>query len=206
MEDIISRKGEQSRTLIIAEATQVFSLKGFHATSVDEIARNVGMTKGAIYSHFDSKEGLCYAVLEKAGKMIQDKVGPFVAGETHACDKLLAMIRGHRSYAEDRIFQGGCLILNMSVEMDDMNEGLKEDLADRIRSWRQWIIRIVEEGKKRMEVRDEVDSDELATLIISTIMGAMAQFKMFSDLIFYDQTYTFFQRYLDLEVRAHDMK
>ena len=36
----------------------------------------MGLTKGAIYSHFDSKEGLCYAVLEKAGRMIQDKVAP----------------------------------------------------------------------------------------------------------------------------------
>ena len=162
----------------------------------------MGLTKGAIYSHFDSKEGLCYAVLEKAGKMIQDKVAPYVASQADACDKLLAMVCGHRSYAEDRVFEGGCIILNLAVEMDDMNEGLREDIAARIRGWRRWIIRIVEEGKKRMEIRDDVDSDELATLIISALQGAMTQFKMFSDLRFYDQTYEFFRRYLDLEVRA----
>ena len=84
-----------------------------------------------------------------------------------------------------------------------MNEGLREDLAARIRGWRRWIIRIVEEGKKRMEIRDDVDSDELATLIISALQGAMTQFKMFSDLRFYDQTYEFFRRYIDSEVRTY---
>ena len=184
------------------KAAQLFSRQGFHGTSVEDIAQAVGLTKGAIYSHFDSKEEICYAVLEEAGRTIQLKVSPYVRSESNACDQLLAMIRGYRSYAEDRVFVGGCIILNLAVEMDDINEGLSNDLAARIMSWRQWIIRIVEGGKSRGEIVDDVDADELATLIMSSLQGAMVQFKMFSDLRFYNQTYEFFQRYLDLAVRA----
>ena len=198
----ITKKGERSREIIVDRAAQLFSRKGFYGTSMEDIAEAVGLTKGAIYSHFGSKEDICYAVLEKAGRMIQGKVSPYVRSQSNACDQLLAMIQGYRSYAEDRVFEGGCIILNLAVEMDDINEGLRNDLAARIMGWRRWIMRIVEEGKGRKEVRDDVDSDQLATLIISSLQGAMIQFKMFSDLKFYDQTYEFFQRYLDLEVRA----
>ncbi len=183
-------------------AAQLFSRKGFHGTSMEDIAQAAGLTKGAIYSHFDSKEAICYTVLEQAGRMIQDKVSPYVRSQANACDQLLAMIRGYRSYAADRVFEGGCLILNLAIEMDDINEGLKRELAALIMSWRRWIMRIVEEGKRRKEIRDEADSDQLATMIISSLQGAMIQFKIFSDLRFYDQTYEFFQRYLDSEVRA----
>ncbi len=196
------KRGEKTREIIVDKAAQLFSRKGFYGTSVEDIAQAVGLTKGAIYGHFDSKEDICYAVLEKAGRMIQAKVNPYVRGEANACDQLLAMIRGHRSYAEDRVFEGGCIILNLAVEMDDTNEGLRDDLAARIMALRQWIIRIVEEGKRKGEIRAKVDSDQLATLIMSSLQGAMIQFKMFSDLRFYDQTYEFFQRYLDSEVRA----
>ena len=46
-------------------AAQVFAERGFRAASVDEIARQAGFSKGAVYWHFDSKEDLFFALLEE---------------------------------------------------------------------------------------------------------------------------------------------
>jgi TetR/AcrR family transcriptional repressor of nem operon len=196
------RKGARTREAIVNRAAQLFSVKGFCGTSIDDLVEAIGMSKGAIYSHFQGKEDIFYAVLEKAGRMIQDKVGPFVNAEDHACDRLLAMIKGYRAYAEDRVFDGGCLILNSAVEVDDVHDGFRLKIGERLTSWRRWVVGIVEKGKARGEVKIEVDAEELATLILSSIMGAMVQYKTFSDLRFFDQTYRFFQSYLASQVRA----
>jgi len=196
------RKGARTKEAIVDAAAQLFSVKGFCGTSIDDLVEAIGMSKGAIYSHFQCKEEIFYAVLEKAGRMIQDKVGPFVNAEEHACDRLLGMIRGHKAYAEDRVFAGGCLILNSAVEVDDVHEGFRGKIGERLTSWRRWVVGLVEKGKAQGQIKKEVDPEELATLIISSLMGAMLQYKTFSDLRFYDQTYRFFESYFASQVRA----
>ena len=56
---------EQTREEVIAAADRLFVERGFHATSVDQIAQAAGYTKGAVYSNFASKEDLFFAVYER---------------------------------------------------------------------------------------------------------------------------------------------
>lgn len=52
------------RTEIMDGAVQFFSVKGFHQTSVQEIANAAGISKGAFYKHFDSKESMLIEILK----------------------------------------------------------------------------------------------------------------------------------------------
>ena len=60
-----AEKRERTREELIAAAERLFTERGFHATSVDEIALEAGYTKGAVYSNFESKEDLFFAVYEQ---------------------------------------------------------------------------------------------------------------------------------------------
>ena len=55
----------QTRADLIAAADRLFTGNGFHATSLDAIADEAGYTKGAVYSSFESKEDLFFAVYEQ---------------------------------------------------------------------------------------------------------------------------------------------
>jgi AcrR family transcriptional regulator len=55
----------RTRAELVEAADALFSGQGFHATSVDQIADAAGYTKGAVYSNFDSKEDLFFAVYER---------------------------------------------------------------------------------------------------------------------------------------------
>jgi AcrR family transcriptional regulator len=50
---------------LISAAERLFVERGFHASTVDEIALEAGFTKGAVYSNFESKEDLFFAVYER---------------------------------------------------------------------------------------------------------------------------------------------
>jgi AcrR family transcriptional regulator len=60
-----AEKRKRTREELIAAAERLFTERGFHATSVDEIALEAGYTKGAVYSNFESKEDLFFAVYER---------------------------------------------------------------------------------------------------------------------------------------------
>ena len=56
-----------SQREIIAAAMRLISRQGFHRTSMSQIAEEAGLTKGAPYCHYRSKEGLGLAALDDVG-------------------------------------------------------------------------------------------------------------------------------------------
>jgi AcrR family transcriptional regulator len=61
---------EQRREVVLDAACRVFSANGFHAASIEEIAREAGITKPVIYHHFTSKRELHSAVFEHYAKQL----------------------------------------------------------------------------------------------------------------------------------------
>jgi AcrR family transcriptional regulator len=63
------RRRQLTRDSLISAAREVFTRKGFHAASLEEIAEAAGFTRGAIYSNFGSKEELLFAVIDRFDNM-----------------------------------------------------------------------------------------------------------------------------------------
>ncbi|MBE9375792.1 TetR/AcrR family transcriptional regulator [Saccharopolyspora sp. HNM0983] len=66
----LSRAQREQQILAVAE--QVFAADGYQASSMDEIARRVGLSKPMLYEYFGSKEGLLLACLERAKRELLD--------------------------------------------------------------------------------------------------------------------------------------
>ena len=62
----------QREEQILSAAEQVFAERGFHATSMDEVAERVGVTKPLIYEYFGSKEGLLSACITRARTQLRE--------------------------------------------------------------------------------------------------------------------------------------
>jgi AcrR family transcriptional regulator len=60
-----AERRERTREELLAAAEALFTTRGFHATTVDEVAAEAGYTRGAVYSNFTSKEDLFFAVYER---------------------------------------------------------------------------------------------------------------------------------------------
>lgn len=83
----LSRVEQQQRTRekVIDAAERLFVDEGFHAVSVDRVASEAGHTKGAVYSNFDSKEDLFFAVYERrAARGIAELEAQFAAAKDSA--------------------------------------------------------------------------------------------------------------------------
>jgi AcrR family transcriptional regulator len=85
-----AERRQQTRQELLTAAEACFVSRGFHATSVDEVAEQAGYTKGAVYSNFASKEDLFFAVYERRVEQVLTEVVPGLrqAGAERAFDQL----------------------------------------------------------------------------------------------------------------------
>lgn len=83
------------RDLILRAAAALFRRQGFERTSVRDIAEALGMTSGALFYHFASKEDMLVAVMEEGVSDILRSVREGLAGETRLPERLLAMMHCH---------------------------------------------------------------------------------------------------------------
>jgi AcrR family transcriptional regulator len=85
-----AERREQTRQELLTAAEACFVTRGFHATSVDQVAERAGYTKGAVYSNFTAKEDLFFAVYERRVEQVLTEVAPGLrqAGLEHAFDSL----------------------------------------------------------------------------------------------------------------------
>jgi AcrR family transcriptional regulator len=82
-------KQERTRSSLLDAAGRVFARHGYHAATLEDVAAEAGFTKGAVYSNFESKEGLFLALvdvemakrLEEIGSVIDAGASPGALGE-----------------------------------------------------------------------------------------------------------------------------
>lgn len=109
---------------------------------------------------------------------MNDYVWSVVKTKRNAIERLLALVSSYLSYINDPPIVGGCPILNTAIETDDLDSPLRDRALQAINSWRDLIIRIIEKGIKKGEIRSTVEPDTVATIIICNIEGAMMMSKL----------------------------
>ncbi len=67
-------QGEATRAALLAAARELFGERGYAATSLEDIVAQAGVTKGALYHHFQGKADLFQAVFEEVKREVSDKV------------------------------------------------------------------------------------------------------------------------------------
>ena len=143
-----------------------------------------GLEKGGIYNHFFSKEQLALEAFDYAVELVQQQRTKLaLAGKVNAIDRLNSIITVFQELVEDPLLAGGRPILSTAVEEDDAQPALRERARDAMDAWRTTIHRIVNKGIERQEIRPGgVDADVLATLLISTLEGAIMLSKLYAGI------------------------
>lgn len=128
-------KGEATRERIIEAAAQEASVRGLTAISLQDVADLVGLSKSAIFKHFQAKEAMQQAVLEWTAARFLDRVwwpsrdGPSPRARlVQVFDAWLDWVGGSDS-------RGGCLLQTASMELDDQPGPLRDYLRAAAARW-----------------------------------------------------------------------
>src|SRR5438046_1658090 len=84
-----------SREEIIEAAIRLFNQNGYHATSMQDIARTVCIKKPSLYHHFESKEAILLTILETGMEWLTSQVDAIAASDMDCIAKIRAAIHAH---------------------------------------------------------------------------------------------------------------
>ena len=194
-------KGEDTREMILARSAELFNRQGYSGASLSDIMRETGLEKGGIYNHFVSKEQLALEAFDYAYGLVAQRVRDALADKRHAVERLRAIIAVFQSEVEDPLVPGGCPILNTAIESDDANEVLRERARAAMNNWFSTIRRIIQKGIERQEIRPEVDADEVATLFIATLEGAIMLSNLYKDAVHMRRAAQFMGNYVETTLK-----
>ena len=195
------RKGEQTRREIIRKAAPIFNQKGYDGAALSDLMRATGLEKGGIYRHFDSKQQLAAEAFDYAWKVAIDTRFEGTQEIPNTVDRLKQVVRNFMDRRAGLV-PGGCPLLNTAIDSDDGNPQLRAKARQALSSWLDRLQVIAEEGKRRGEVRSDVDSAQLAMLIVSTLEGSSMIRRLQKKDGPLDLACDYLEEYLETRVRA----
>ena len=176
----VSRDPERTRARLLQAAFQEIHRSGFRSADVDAILAAAGVTKGALYYHFDSKEALGYAVVDEViAGVTHDKWLHPLRNTKSPVDTLVAIVQSTSLRPED--LKRGCPLNNLAQEMSPIDDGFRQRTARVFKNWHDAIAMALREGQKRGIVRNDVNPDEAATFLIAAYEGYLSLAKNSQD-------------------------
>ncbi|TFV60289.1 TetR/AcrR family transcriptional regulator [Mycobacterium sp. PS03-16] len=159
-------RSEATRRRIIDAAVDLFSEKGYPATSLGDIIDRAEMTKGALYYHFDSKEALAAVIIAEGGARLRgtfDTIGdtssPALESVIHGTFMVVDQI------AADRLARVGISLLRVFAGYSEAAQ----------RTYHGWLTAMADDlarGQSEGDVRDDVDIVAVSETLVGAFIGS----------------------------------
>lgn len=169
------KDGTINRERILDAAEHLVIENGFAATSVDQVLRAAGTSKGAFFHHFDSKLALARALTERyvAGDIAQLHAAlDATAAVTDPAERMIAFVRWFEDRADEVMSaQSNCLYVAVLTEQQLVAQGNADLITEAVEVWRKEIAALLSAAGDATE-RDLGDLDALADHVFVTFEGA----------------------------------
>src|SRR5580658_10170317 len=164
------RDPERTRERLLQAAFREVYGSGFQSTGLDAILAAAGVTKGALYHHFGSKEALGYAIVEEI--IAPDNRGQWLHPLQNCKDPIDALIGTVQELSiQPEVVRGGCPLINLAQEMSPLDAGFRQRLAKIFRDWQDGVAAALLDGQKQGMVRRDLDPAQTAGFLIAMVEG-----------------------------------
>jgi TetR/AcrR family transcriptional repressor of nem operon len=171
------RSPDLTRQRLLERAFEEIHRSGFRSASLDSILEDAGVTKGALYHHFESKAELGYAVIEEVVRPWMENLWHPVVEADNPVDAAIRTIRERLRERSEMALTLGCPFNNLCQEMSPIDEGFRTRLNAILNDWRNATAESLRRGQRNGTVRGDVDARAAAAFVISSIEGCVGMAK-----------------------------
>ncbi len=174
-------KGQETKKKIVRSATRLIHTRGYKNTSLDDVFADSGVNKGSFYFHFSGKDELVHAVIDRFIAAIERRLDLVSEIDGAALEKISIYFEGMASMLEQSGCTGGCLLGNLTLEVSDWHEGLRDHLSVCFDRMKGRLTEFIAEGQRSGEIRTDRSAGELAAFIIALMEGALMAARLKKD-------------------------
>ncbi len=150
------------RSELTREAAKLFAQKGYHGTSIGDIADALGVQKGSLYSHIASKEDLLYETMRDGARAFHGALDA-IPEDLPATEKIRLALRGHLRVVAEQLD-----VATVFVQEWRYLEGpRREEIVAERRRYEERIRDLFREGRELSELRADLDESVAALLLLS---------------------------------------
>lgn len=171
-------KGESTRQHIIEKAAPLFNKNGYAGTSLSDIMKATGLAKGGLYGHFKNKDEMAALTFDYAFNKIKSSLLIKLNDCRTGVEKLIAILDFYRTYITNPPIEGGCPLLNTSVEADDSFPFLKTRARAAQNEMLNSLVQIFQKAKKNEELHEDVQPQREAEMMYALIEGGIVMAKI----------------------------
>jgi len=179
-------------------------IKGYNATSLDDLLGASGVGKGSFYHYFKSKEDLGYAILDDIVTSFVDwTLDPcFADPDGHRIAQIRCFLDHVVEVQRERACVGGCPLGNLASEMSDVHEGFRARLAGVFSVWRERLTRALRDAQRRGDVGNDCRVEVVAEFLVASLEGAILMTKVSKDIGVMEKCVGELKRYLAIYERT----
>jgi AcrR family transcriptional regulator len=168
MPKVVAGYKEEAKKAILETASEVFAEKGYRESTMDDVARKLGVSKGAVYQYYGSKDELFQELCGAAAKTVEEKLGTSFTGPDlrRAAEKYMIS-------EFDRFQKRGVLMFEAFAEAP-RNQSISKLVRNNYATIMEVITRFLEALKERGSLRKEMDSASVAAVLIALRHGVLA--------------------------------
>lgn len=163
---------QESRTRLVQAALRLFASRGYHNTSIADILRESGCTRGVLYYYFPSKEELAYAAIDEGLQVaLAQGTRKHLQTNEHPIDRLSKALD-----ALPNVIKLGAVTVSttdLSIRMATIHEGFRKRLEGWLEPTVDQVEQVVHRGVADGQIADSVDPHQLAHVL--TTMGVGIQ-------------------------------
>ena len=157
-------RGSETRRRILEVAAVAFADRGYAGTSVNDVLKASGVTKGGFYFHFPSKETLALATLRHKQEQWAGVVMAAVLRRPGPIEQLEAMV--------EALCDPACrAISRLCTELGDEHPELRPQLSTQLTTWMDMVASIIRKGQDEGEIRPDVEPTVAAEIAVESFIG-----------------------------------
>ena len=168
---------QDHRKRLVQTALKLFATRGYYHTSIADILRESGCTRGTLYHYFSSKEELGYAAIDESFRLFAEQgAASHLATEGHPIDRLFKILDDLPSSV--RLETTGYLTAGVAGRMASVHEGFRRTVEGHLARLADNLVAILRKGVADGQIVDSVDPRVLAHVFLIVSQGCQ-----FSDLL-----------------------
>jgi AcrR family transcriptional regulator len=201
--EIKQERAARTRVEILEAAINLFSRRGFLATTMADLSRAIRMTPGALYWHFPTKEDLLLAAIEELHQRcvrefedVLRAARPLPAREQLQTftERTQGFLRGHREY--------GIFFAMLAAEAAESNDRVADAIREKLTLYAKVLEGIIRHGQRTGEFRQDVDAHHAAHSLFGGYMGILVHQNLFRATLSYEPLVAALQSLVAMGARA----
>jgi TetR/AcrR family transcriptional regulator, transcriptional repressor for nem operon len=161
-----------TREQIVQAGLKCLQEKGFNGVGVQDITSSAGVPKGSFYNHFDSKEALGAAIVERYGAdasrreiLADQSIAPLLRLRRHF-ERLNAVFVGAK-------FERGCILGNFSAELSNQSDLIRGSLREVYARWTKDLEAAIADAQAQGAIANKAKAADLAAFLLDAYEGAV---------------------------------